>query len=469
MTARTLYDKIWDDHVVDTQPDGTCLLYIDRHLVHEVTSPQAFEGLRMTGRKVRHPEKTLAVVDHNVPTTDRSQRHRRPGKRDPGRDAGRERPRFRRRVLRRARPPPGHRPHHRPGAGLHPARHDHRLRRQPHLDARRLRRARPRHRHLRGRARARHPDADPEEGQEHAGHASTARCRPGVTAKDIILAIIGEIGTAGGTGHVIEYAGEAIRALSMEGRMTVCNMSIEGGARAGLIAPDEKTFAYLKGRPKAPKGAAWDEAHALLGDAALRRRRAFRPRGPARRREAAADRHLGHEPGGRRLDQRRRAEPGRRSPTRTSAPRSSARSTIWASSPAPGSPTSRSSASSSAPAPMAASRICAPSPRSSRAAASTRRQRHGRAGLRPREGAGRGRGPRQDLHRGRLRLARAGLLDVPRHERRQARRRRSAAPRPRTAISRAARASRAAPTSSRRPWRRRRRSPAASSISAPSR
>src|SRR6266699_3027992 len=147
---RTLYDKLWDDHLVDEQPDGTCLIYVDRHLVHEVTSPQAFEGLRLSGRKVRAPDKTLCVVDHKLP--------------------------------------------------------------------------------------------------------------PGVTAKDIILAIIGEIGTAGGTGHAVEYAGEAIRSLSMEGRMTVCNMSVEAGARAGMIAPDETTFAYLKGRPKAPKGAAWDAA-----------------------------------------------------------------------------------------------------------------------------------------------------------------------------------------------------------------
>ena len=123
--------------------------------------------------------------------------------------------------------------------------------------------------------------------------------------------IIGEIGTAGGTGHVIEYAGEAIRALSMEGRMTVCNMSIEGGARAGLVAPDEKTFAYLKDRPKAPKGAAWDEAVRFWRDAALGRRRVLRQGDPPRRGEPAADRHLGHEPRGRGLGHRRRAGPGR--------------------------------------------------------------------------------------------------------------------------------------------------------------
>ena len=165
---RTLYDKIWDDHLVHEAEDGTCLLYIDRHLVHEVTSPQAFEGLRMTGRKVRHPEKTLAVVDHNVPTTDRSQRHRRGGKPHPGRDARQERQGVRRRLFQRARPAPGHRPRDRARTGLHAARHDHRLRRQPHLDAWRLRRAGPWHRHLGGRACAGHPDADPEEGQEHA-------------------------------------------------------------------------------------------------------------------------------------------------------------------------------------------------------------------------------------------------------------------------------------------------------------
>ena len=137
----------------------------------------------------------------------------------------------------------------------------------------------------------------------------------GVTAKDIILAIIGEIGTAGGTGHVIEYCGSAIEALSMEGRMTVCNMSIEGGARAGMVAPDEKTYAYLKDRPKAPKGPLWDQARRLLGDAAHRRGRAFRRRGQARRRRPAADRHLGHEPAGRRLDRTAPCRASRTAPT----------------------------------------------------------------------------------------------------------------------------------------------------------
>ena len=296
---RTLYDKIWDDHVVETSGRPR-LLYIDRHLVHEVTSPQAFEGLRMAGRRVRAPEKTLAVVDHNIQTTDRSRRHRRSREPPAGRAARAKRARVRHRILRRVRSAPGHRPHHRPGAGPHPAGHDHRLRRQPHLDPRRLRGAGARHRHQRGRACAGHPDADPAQVQEHAGRgrrrAGRRRRRQG-----LILAIIGEIGTAGGTGYVIEYAGPAIEALSMEGRMTVCNMSIEGGARAGMIAPDEKTFAYLNGRPQSPKGALWDQARAI-GSAAYRRRRAFRPRGAARRRRPAADRHLGHQPAGCRVD-----------------------------------------------------------------------------------------------------------------------------------------------------------------------
>ena len=167
---KTLYDKIWDAHLVHEAPDGTSLVYIDRHLVHEVTSPQAFEGLRMAGRKVRAPEKTVAVPDHNVPTdVDRAKGIENEESRiqvDTLRD---ERPGVRHRALRRRRRPPGHRPHRRPGAGPDPARHDHRLRRQPHRDPRRLRRAGARHRHLRGRARARHADADPAQGEEHEG------------------------------------------------------------------------------------------------------------------------------------------------------------------------------------------------------------------------------------------------------------------------------------------------------------
>src|SRR5919112_1093975 len=256
---RTLYDKIWDDHVVDTQPDGTSLLYIDRHLVHEVTSPQAFEGLRVAGRKVRQPEKTLAVVDHNVPTTDRSH-----GISDPeaatqvaalaqnAKDFGIEyysELDLRQGIVHIIGPEQGFTL---PGTTIvcgdsHTSTHG----------------AFGALAHGIGTSEVEHVLATQTLIQKKAKNMRVTvdgHLPAGVTAKDIILAIIGEIGTAGGTGHVIEYAGEAIRALSMEGRMTVCNMSIEGGARAGMIAPDEKTYAYLKDKPKAPKGDAWDAA-----------------------------------------------------------------------------------------------------------------------------------------------------------------------------------------------------------------
>src|SRR5215213_3455524 len=259
MKARTLYDKIWDDHVVDTQPDGTCLLYIDRHLVHEVTSPQAFEGLRVAGRKVRQPEKTLAVVDHNVPTTNRSH-----GIADPeaatqvaalaqnAKDFGIEyysELDLRQGIVHIIGPEQGFTL---PGTTIvcgdsHTSTHG----------------AFGALAHGIGTSEVEHVLATQALIQKKAKNMRVTvdgLLPVGVTAKDVILAIIGEIGTAGGTGHVVEYAGEAIRSLSMEGRMTVCNMSIEGGARAGMVAPDEKTYAYLKDRPKAPKGDAWDAA-----------------------------------------------------------------------------------------------------------------------------------------------------------------------------------------------------------------
>jgi 3-isopropylmalate dehydratase large subunit len=264
-SARTLYEKIWDAHVVERRDDGTCLIYIDRHLVHEVTSPQAFEGLRVAGRKVRRPDLTLAVPDHNLPTTAR-------------RDASGARI---------------------PIADLESAQQLAALERNaPEFGIRLI------------------GDADVEQGIVHVigpeqgftlpgttmvcgdSHTSThgalgalafgigtsevehvlatqtlllkqaktmevrveGELGFGVSAKDVALAIIGEIGTAGGTGYVIEYRGSTFDAMSIEGRLTVSNMSIEGGARSGLFAPDEKTFAYLKGRPMAPKGADWDAA-----------------------------------------------------------------------------------------------------------------------------------------------------------------------------------------------------------------
>src|SRR5688500_1131212 len=256
---KSLYDKIFDDHVVARQADGTALLYIDRHLVHEVTSPQAFEGLRLAGRRVRAPEKTLAVVDHNVPTTDR-----RFGIDDPesklqvdtlaanAREFGVEY--FneldkRQGIVHIVGPEQGFTL---PGMTIvcgdsHTSTHG----------------AFGALAHGIGTSEVEHVLATQTLIQQKAKNMRVTvdgKLPDGVTAKDIILAIIGEIGTAGGTGHVIEYAGEAIRSLSMEGRMTVCNMTIEGGARAGLIAPDEKTFAYVKDRPRAPKGKAFDMA-----------------------------------------------------------------------------------------------------------------------------------------------------------------------------------------------------------------
>jgi 3-isopropylmalate/(R)-2-methylmalate dehydratase large subunit len=256
---RTLYDKIWDEHLVHEAPDGTSVLYIDRHLVHEVTSPQAFEGLRMAGRKVRAPEKTLAVVDHNVPTTDRSKGIDDPesalqvatlaeNARDFGIDYYHERDR-RQGIVHVVGPEQGFTL---PGTTIvcgdsHTSTHG----------------AFGALAHGIGTSEVEHVLATQTLIQKKAKNMRVrvdGALPEGVTAKDIILAIIGEIGTAGGTGHVIEYAGDAIRALSMEGRMTVCNMSIEGGARAGLIAPDETTFDYIKGRPRTPKAGAWEQA-----------------------------------------------------------------------------------------------------------------------------------------------------------------------------------------------------------------
>jgi 3-isopropylmalate/(R)-2-methylmalate dehydratase large subunit len=307
------------------QEDGTCLLYIDRHLVHEVTSPQAFEGLRMAGRKVRRPKRRSPSSTTTCRPPTASAKGITIRKPHPGRDAGQNAADFgveyfprrpRQGIVHIIGPEQGftlpgmtivcgdsHTSTH--GAfgalafGIGTSEVEHVLATQTLIQ---------------------------RQGQEHAGPVD-GKLPPGVTAKDIILAIIGEIGTAGGTGHVIEYAGEAIRALSMEGRMTVCNMSIEGGARAGLIAPDEKTFAYLKGRPKAPKGAAWEQAVAYW-KTLHRRGRAFRQGRDARRRQAAADRHLGHQPEDV-LPSPARADPADIA-DENKRPPSSARSPTWA-------------------------------------------------------------------------------------------------------------------------------------------
>ena len=258
---KTLFDKIWESHLVDSQDDGTCLIYIDRHLVHEVTSPQAFEGLRMNGRVVRRPDATLAVADHNVPTTDRSGGIEDDESRLQVETLTRNCEEFgielfemndiRQGIVHIIGPEQGFTL---PGTTIvcgdsHTATH--------------------------GAFGALAFGIGTSE-VEHVLATQTLLQRPaknflvsvdgelslGVTAKDMVLAIIGAIGTAGGTGSVIEYAGEAVRALSMEGRMTMCNMSIEGGARAGLVAPDDKAYEFLKGRPMSPKGADWEQAEA---------------------------------------------------------------------------------------------------------------------------------------------------------------------------------------------------------------
>jgi 3-isopropylmalate/(R)-2-methylmalate dehydratase large subunit len=255
----TLFNKIWQSHLVDQQDDGTCLIYIDRHMVHEVTSPQAFEGLRMTGRKVRRPEATLAVADHNVPTTDRSKGIEDEESRIQVEALESNAKEFgvpylamddiRQGVVHIVGPEQGFTL---PGATIvcgdsHTSTHG----------------AFGALAFGIGTSEVEHVLATQTLRQSPAKDMLVkvnGELPPGTTAKDIVLAIIGEIGTAGGTGYVVEYAGEAIRKLSMEGRMTVCNMTIEAGARAGLIAPDETTFEYLKGRPLSPKGATWEAA-----------------------------------------------------------------------------------------------------------------------------------------------------------------------------------------------------------------
>jgi 3-isopropylmalate/(R)-2-methylmalate dehydratase large subunit len=262
MTGKTLYDKIWDAHLVDQQDDGNCLLYIDRHLVHEVTSPQAFEGLRMAGRKVRAPAKTLAVVDHNIPTTNRAggiEAIEDPDSRKQIETLEANCAEFgvpyigmddiRQGIVHVTGPEQGFTM---PGLTIvcgdsHTSTHG----------------AFGSLAHGIGTSEVEHVLATQTLIQSKAKNfrINVVGTTPDhLTAKDIALAIIGEIGTAGGTGCVLEYAGPVIEALSIEGRMTLCNMSIEAGARAGLIAPDEKTFAYFDGRPMAPKGDDWDKS-----------------------------------------------------------------------------------------------------------------------------------------------------------------------------------------------------------------
>ena len=259
MKPQTIFDKIWNNHLVEKQEDGTCLIYIDRHLVHEVTSPQAFEGLRNSGRKVRKPNYTFAVADHNVPTSDRSQGITNKESRIQVETLEKNCKDFgvtlfplldkRQGIVHIVGPEQGIT---QPGMTIvcgdsHTATHG----------------AFGALAFGIGTSEVEHVLATQTLIQKPAKNMRISvegQVGPSVTSKDIILNIIGKIGTAGGTGYVIEYSGDAIKNLSMEGRMTICNMSIEGGARAGLIAPDEKTFSYIKNRPYAPKGEDWKKA-----------------------------------------------------------------------------------------------------------------------------------------------------------------------------------------------------------------
>ena len=258
---RTLFDKIWDSHVVERLPDGTCILYIDRHLLHEVTSPQAFEGLRLAGRRLRRPDLTIAVADHNIPTV---------GSRIPA-DIKEDDSRIQVQTLEKNVVEFGV-----PYIPILDVRQG-----IVHIIGPELGLSLPGTTLVCGDS---HTSTHGALGSlafgigtsevEHVMATQTLLQRPaknmqievtgtlgfGCSAKDVVLAIIGKITTAGGTGHVIEYTGDTIRALDMAGRMTVSNMTIEAGARAGLIAPDQVTFDYVKGRDFAPKGAAWDQA-----------------------------------------------------------------------------------------------------------------------------------------------------------------------------------------------------------------
>ena len=306
---RTLFDKIWDNHVIAPQGEGTYLIYIDLHLIHEVTTPQAFEGLKLAGRKVRRPDATMAVADHNVPTSDRSRGIDDPESRLQVDTLERNVKEFgvpyfpvdsiNQGIVHIIGPEQGL---SQPGMTIvcgdsHTATHgamgalafgigtsevEHVLATQTLIQA-------------------------PAKNMLIEVNGGLGA---GVSPKDVILAIIGKIGTAGGTGHVFEYAGSTFRDMSMEGRMTVCNMSIEAGARAGLVAPDEKTIAYVMGRPYAPKGAAWEQAVAYWRTLPSDPGAKYDKEVASRRRRHRAARHLGHQPAGCRADHRPRARSG---------------------------------------------------------------------------------------------------------------------------------------------------------------
>ena len=413
----TMAEKVWRDHIVSKGENGAPdLLYIDLHLVHEVTSPQAFEGLRLAGRQVRRPDLTIATEDHNTPTINIDQ---------PIADIT---SRTQIDTLRKNAEEFGVRLHSLGDAdqGI------------VHVVGPQLGLTQPGMTIVCGDS---HTSTHGAFGAlafgigtsqvEHVLATQTLPMAPfktmaitvngslpeGSTAKDIILAVIAKIGTGGGQGYVLEYRGQAIRELSMEGRMTICNMSIEAGARAGMIAPDQTTFDYIKGRPHAPEGEDWDRAVEYWSSLASDRGRRLRHRGRPRGRRHRALRHLGHQPRPGRAAVRDASPPPRTSPTKPPARPPSAPWSTWTSRPVP---------------PMrdiAVNTVFIGTlhERPHRRPARRRRYlqgppqgrgraRHGRARLRSRASPGRGRGPRQDLHRVRRRMAQRRLLHVPGHE-----------------------------------------------------
>ena len=420
--GRTLAEKVWDAHVVRQRPKGEPdLLYVDLHLVHEVTSPQAFDGLRLAGRGVRRPDLTIATEDHNTPTIDIDKPIADPVSRTQIETLRRNCAEF--------------------GIRLHPLGDAEQG--IVHVVGPQLGLTQPgltvvcgdSHTSTHGAFGALAFGIGTSEVEHVLATQTLPLTRPstmaitlegelpeGTTAKDVILAVIARIGTGGGQGYVLEYRGEAIRALSMEARMTICNMSIEAGARAGMIAPDETTFAYLQGRPHAPSRRRLGRGRRVLADAAHRRRRRLRRRGRARRRRDRTLRDVGHQPRpgpaavgqGARPRGRRRCRGARRGRARAGLHGSHGPERRCA--------RSRSTRSSSARARTAASRTCAPPP----SVVQGRRKADGVRvlvvpGQRTGASAGRGRGAGQGLRGLRGRVAQRRLFDVPGHEPRPAR------------------------------------------------
>ncbi len=419
---RTLAEKVWDQHVVvrgegegsAREPD---LIYIDLHLVHEVTSPQAFDGLRLAGRSLRRPDLTIATEDHNVPTIDIDKPIADPGLAHAGRDAASQLRGVRRPAASDGRSRSGHRARGRArSSGLT----------QPGMtvvcgDS---------HTSTHGAFGALAMGIGTSE-VEHVMATQTLSLRPfktmaitvdgelqpGVTSKDLILAVIAKIGTGGGQGYVLEYRGEAIRKLSMEARMTICNMSIEAGARAGMIAPDETTYEFIKGRPHAPKGADWDAAVAAWEQLKTDDDAVFDAEVRIDAQCADPVRHVGHQPGTGRTARRLGAGSGgdRRRERAVCCREGAART--WTSTPERRCGRSPSTPSSSVPAPTAGSRICVPSPTCS----TGRKVADGVRmlvvpGFDACSCTGRGGRSRRDLHRRRGGMASGRLLDVPGHE-----------------------------------------------------